>query len=430
MIKQIQAIRGMSDIVPEKTLIWLYLENVLANFARQYHYEQIRFPLVEKTALFSRTIGELTDIVEKEMYVFEDRNGESIALRPEGTAGCVRACLENALIQRSTQKLWYIGPMFRHERPQKGRYRQFHQFGLEAFGFEGPDIDAEMILFTYRLWCMLGLGDIVKLELNSLGSLEARQIYKKALIAYYQQHEASLDEDSKRRLLNNPLRILDSKNPEMKQLNEEAPKLRDYLDEESQSHFNALTDILTSCDIPYVLNSCLVRGLDYYSRTVFEWTTEALGAQGTICAGGRYDGLVEQLGGPATPAVGFAMGLERIITLLEQLQFSRHETSLDIFFIVLDKAYQATALALCEQIRQVRADISCYYQPGAASLKSQLKKADKSGARLAFIIGEEEFLQKAITVKFLRDSTLQQLCLPMDAVSTFIEKYKKESIYG
>lgn len=421
----IQAVRGMPDVIPHESTLWVYLERILMDLVKQYHYQPIRLPLVEKVDLFCRTIGEVTDIVEKEMYVFADRNGENLALRPEGTAGCVRACIENALINRSTQKLWYLGPMFRHERPQKGRYRQFYQFGMEAFGFEGPDIDVEMILFTYRLWQLLGIDHLVTLELNSLGSPEARALYKVALVEYYQAHHDKLDEDSQRRLLSNPLRILDSKNPDIKLLNQDAPKLIDYLDESSRVHFQHLKSMLDTCGIPYHCNPYLVRGLDYYTKTVFEWTTDTLGAQGTICAGGRYDGLVEQLGGQSTPAIGFAMGLERIIAMLAEISFKKHEEPLDIFFITLDPAYQGRALLLCEEMRKWRSDICCYYQPSAGGLKNQMKKADKSGAVLAMILGEEEYRDEKVTLKFLREKSHAQAQLSMDELKTFLSQYTR-----
>lgn len=425
MTKKYQAIRGMSDIIPEQTDLWQYVENSFIDLLNQYQYQQIRFPIVEKTELFSRTIGEVTDIVEKEMYVFDDRNGDSLALRPEGTAGCVRACIENSLLNRNTQKLWYVGPMFRHERPQKGRYRQFHQFGVEAFGFSTPDIDAEMIMLTYQFWKKLGLLDSVVLQINSLGSSECRKHYKNTLVEYYQQHIELLDEDSKRRLTTNPLRILDSKAPQMQALNANAPKLSNYLDDESQQDFEALLAILDTCNIPYQINPCLVRGLDYYCKTVFEWVTDKLGAQGTICAGGRYDGLVEQLGGVATPAIGFAMGLERIITLLQDMHFSQHHKQADVFFITLDKTYQAKALAICDDIRSFSAQMTCYYQPGAAGLKNQMKKADKSGALLAMILGEDEFNSDTVTIKFLREQNKQQASLAISELPQFLDEYKR-----
>lgn len=414
----------MSDILPEQTDLWQFVENSFIHLLNQYEYRQIRFPIVEKTELFCRTIGEVTDIVEKEMYVFDDRNGDSLALRPEGTAGCVRACIEHSLINRNTQKLWYAGPMFRHERPQKGRYRQFHQFGVEAFGFATPDIDAEMILLTYQFWKKLGLLDHVVLQINSLGTSECRKQYKEKLVAYYQANHELLDEDSQRRLTTNPLRILDSKNPDMQSLNANAPKLLDCLDDESKQDFDKLLSILDVCGIQYQINPCLVRGLDYYCKTVFEWVTDTLGAQGTICAGGRYDGLVEQLGGVSTPAVGFALGLERIITILEDMQFKEHHQQPDVFFITLDEAYQGKALILCDEIRNTSPSLTCYYQPGAAGLKNQMKKADKSGANLVIILGEDEFKTDRLTIKFLREDK-EQVTIAQNELSTFLDEYKR-----
>ncbi|HIX60858.1 MAG TPA: histidine--tRNA ligase, partial [Candidatus Halomonas stercoripullorum] len=306
----------MNDLLPDQSALWQYFEATVQALTRRYGYAEIRTPIVEQTTLFARSIGEVTDIVEKEMYTFEDRNGDSLTLRPEGTASCVRAAMEHGLLHNQTQRLWYQGPMFRHERPQKGRYRQFHQVGVEAFGLEGPDIDAEVILLSARLWQELGLSEHVTLELNSLGSNAARAAYRDTLVAYFEQHRDQLDEDSLRRLGSNPLRILDSKNPAMAAMLADAPKLMDHLDAESREHFEQLTALLEAAGIDYVINPRLVRGLDYYCRTVFEWTTTALGSQGTVCAGGRYDGLVEQLGGKPTPAVGFAMGIERLILLL------------------------------------------------------------------------------------------------------------------
>ena len=425
MAKKIQAVRGMSDILPEQTDLWQYVEHTFIRLVNQYQYREIRFPVVEKTELFCRTIGEVTDIVEKEMYVFEDRNGDSLALRPEGTAGCVRACIEHSLINRSTQKLWYKGPMFRHERPQKGRYRQFYQFGVEAFGFATPDVDAEMILLTYQFWKKLGLTDYVTLQINSLGTSECRKQYKEKLVAYYQQHHDVLDEDSQRRLSTNPLRILDSKNPEMQALNANAPKLLECLDEVSKQEFDTLLSILDACGIAYQINPCLVRGLDYYCKTVFEWVTDKLGAQGTICAGGRYDGLVEQLGGIPTPGIGFAMGLERIIAILEDLNFTQHHRQADVFFITTNDAYQARALIICDKLRESSPDIACYYQPGAAGLKNQMKKADKSGAHLAVILGEDEFNSDTLTIKFLRIQNKEQVSVATDKLPQFIDEFKR-----
>lgn len=416
--KKIQAIRGMNDLLPGQSVLWQYFERQVQALMERYGYAEIRTPVVEQTALFKRSIGEVTDIVEKEMYTFDDRNGDSLTLRPEGTASCVRAAMEHGLLHNQTQRLWYQGPMFRHERPQKGRYRQFHQVGVEAFGLEGPDIDAEMILLSARLWRELGLMEHVTLELNSLGSAEARAAYRDTLVAYFEQHADVLDEDSRRRLSSNPLRILDSKNPEMAGMLADAPKLIDHLDDASRAHFEALCAMLDAAGIDYVLNPRLVRGLDYYGRTVFEWTTSALGSQGTVCAGGRYDGLVEQLGGKPIPAVGFAMGIERLVLLLETLelvpQAARGE--LDLYLLPMDDTATGATLLLGERLRGelpgLRAQLHC----GGGSFKSRLKKADKSGARLALLLGEDELARGSVTLKFLREEREQQ-SLPRDALT-------------
>ncbi|GKW48633.1 histidine--tRNA ligase [Halomonas sp. NCCP-2165] len=408
--KKIQAIRGMNDLLPEQSPLWQYFEGKVRDLMRRYGYAEIRTPIVEQTALFARSIGEVTDIVEKEMYTFEDRNGDSLTLRPEGTASCVRAAMEHGLLHNQTQRLWYQGPMFRHERPQKGRYRQFHQVGVETFGFEGPDVDAELILLTARLWQELGLMEHVTLELNSLGSLEARAAYRETLVAYFEEHHALLDEDSRRRLTSNPLRILDSKNPEMAAMLDAAPRLMDHLDAESRDHFAALTAILDDAGIDYVINPRLVRGLDYYSRSVFEWTTTALGSQGTVCAGGRYDGLVEQLGGKPTPAVGFAMGIERLILLLETLELMPNAArpSLDLYVLGMGEAAGRAALLLGEELRGALPELRLQVHCGGGSFKSQIKKADKSGARLALLLGEDELAEGRVTLKFLREDRDQQ----------------------
>ncbi|MDR5900513.1 histidine--tRNA ligase [Halomonas icarae] len=415
--KKIQAIRGMNDLLPEQSALWQYFEGKVRNLMARYGYAEIRTPIVEQTALFSRSIGEVTDIVEKEMYTFADRNGDSLTLRPEGTASCVRAAMEHGLLHNQTQRLWYQGPMFRHERPQKGRYRQFHQVGVESFGLEGPDIDAELILLSARLWRELGLMEHVTLELNSLGSSEARAAYRDTLVAYFEQHHELLDEDSRRRLTSNPLRILDSKNPEMAEMLAGAPQLLDHLDAESREHFASLRALLDAAGIDYVINPRLVRGLDYYSRTVFEWTTRALGSQGTVCAGGRYDGLVEQLGGKPTPAVGFAMGIERLVLLLETLELipDAARGELDLYVLPMDDAAAGTALQLVEQLRgdmpTLRAQLHC----GGGSFKSRIKKADRSGARLALLLGEDELAHGTATLKFLREER-DQRSLARDAL--------------
>lgn len=423
MSKKIQAIRGMNDLLPEQSPLWQYFEEQIRSLMRRYGYLEIRTPILEQTALFARSIGEVTDIVEKEMYTFDDRNGDSLTLRPEGTASCVRAAMENGLLHNQTQRLWYQGPMFRHERPQKGRYRQFHQVGVETFGMQGPDIDAEIILLSARLWKALGLSDHVTLELNSLGSLAARRVYREALTAYFESHFDLLDEDSRRRLSSNPLRILDSKNPAMAQMLAEAPQLLEYLDDESRAHFAALTDLLDEAGIAYVINPRLVRGLDYYSRTVFEWTTTALGSQGTVCAGGRYDGLVEQLGGKPIPAVGFAMGIERLILLLETLDLVPAESQRgpDAYLLAMGERAEREALLLGEKLRDTLPHLTLQVHCGGGSLKSQIRKADKSGARLALILGEDELDQGTLGLKFLREERDQQT-LSRDTMIDHLQK--------
>ncbi|WP_447926835.1 histidine--tRNA ligase [Vreelandella sp. EE27] len=408
--KKIQAIRGMNDLLPSESPRWQFFEAKVRNLMQRYAFDEIRMPIVEQTALFARSIGEVTDIVEKEMYTFEDRNGDSLTLRPEGTASCVRAAMEHGLLYNQTQRLWYQGPMFRHERPQKGRYRQFHQVGVEAYGFEGPDIDAEVILLSARLWQELGLSEHVTLELNSLGSLDARAAYRDKLVAYFNEHQDVLDEDSKRRLESNPLRILDSKNPAMADMLDGAPQLMDHLDQASLEHFEQLTALLEAAGIKYVVNPRLVRGLDYYSRTVFEWTTTALGSQGTVCAGGRYDGLVEQLGGKPTPAVGFAMGIERLILLLETLDLVPAEAlgGCDVYLLAMDDSATTAALTLAERLRNELPSLGLQLHCGGGSFKSRMKKADKSAARVALLLGEDEVANQTVTLKFLREEREQQ----------------------
>lgn len=426
--KKLQAIRGMNDLLPDQSALWQYFEATVQALMQRYGYAEIRTPIVEQTALFARSIGEVTDIVEKEMYTFADRNGDSLTLRPEGTASCVRAAMEHGLLHNQTQRLWYQGPMFRHERPQKGRYRQFHQIGLEAFGLEGPDIDAEVILLSARLWQELGLTEHVTLELNSLGSNAARAAYRNTLVAYFEQHRDQLDEDSLRRLDSNPLRILDSKNPAMAAMLADAPKLMDHLDAESREHFEQLTALLKAAGIDYVINPRLVRGLDYYCRTVFEWTTTALGSQGTVCAGGRYDGLVEQLGGKPTPAVGFAMGIERLILLLETLQLTPAEAlgELDLYVLPMDDTATAQAILLAEQLRDALPGLRAQLHCGSGSFKSRIKKADKSGARMALLLGSDELAAGRATLKFLREER-DQLSLPQnDLVKTLVTLTRDE----
>lgn len=421
MAQKIQAIRGMNDLLPEHSPAWQYVESTLRELLAQYGYSEIRMPVVENTALFKRSIGEVTDIVEKEMYTFEDRNGDSLTLRPEGTASCVRACEEHGLLYNQTQRLWYMGPMFRHERPQKGRYRQFHQLGVETFGMSSADIDAEIILLTARMWQLFGLENAVTLQLNTLGSNEARARYKEALVAYLSQHKDALDEDSQRRLTSNPLRVLDSKDPATQAILVKAPKLHDHLDEESLLHFNELRAILDAAGVKYEINQRLVRGLDYYCKTVFEWVTDKLGAQGTVCAGGRYDGLVEQLGGKPTPAVGFAMGLERLILLLETLELIPQEVfnTLDLYVCPVGEGASLTALLLADRLRAEQPWLRVQTHCGGGSFKSQLKRADKSGARFALLLGEDELKNGTVAIKDLRsDSEQQQLTL--DALSDWL----------
>jgi len=398
----------MNDLVPPQSARWQIVEAIVADVLCQYTFQEVRFPILEKTELFQRTIGEVTDIVEKEMYSFEDRNGDNLTLRPEGTAGCVRARIQNGLLDRS-QRLWYTGPMFRHERPQKGRLRQFHQFGVEVFGIEGPDVDAELIAVTARIWAELGVADAVTLELNSLGTAESRLAHREALVEYLKKVRDQLDEDSLRRLETNPLRILDSKNPEIQKLIADAPSLMEFMDEDSKEHFEQLKSHLDNLGIAYRVNTNLVRGLDYYSRTVFEWVTDRLGAQGTVCGGGRYDGLVEQLGGRATPALGFGMGIERLILLVEEVNpgLFPEESEADIY-VIYDEIAASEALRLAEQVRDEIPYLRVQYHCGGGSFKSQFKKADKSGANVALILGGNEMQSGEVTMKYLRDDREQE----------------------
>ncbi len=404
----IRAIRGMNDILPDESSYWQYLESAVAAVLTSYGYGEIRLPLVEQTALFRRSIGEVTDIVEKEMYSFDDRNGESLTLRPEGTAGCVRAAIQNGLLG-TPQRLWYSGPMFRYERPQKGRQRQFHQVGAEAFGIATPDIDAELILMTARLWRVLGIADHVQLQLNSIGSSAARQAYREALVNYLSGHREALDEDSQRRLQSNPLRILDSKHPGTRDVLANAPVLTDYLDAESREDFARLCELLQAASVSYVVNPRLVRGLDYYNKTVFEWVTDKLGAQGTVCAGGRYDGLVAQLGGKPCPGIGFALGKERLVLMLEALALAPPAAaSADIYVVNAGAAAETAAFAALETVRDALPALRIVQHAGGGSFRSQLKKADKSGARWALIWGEDEVAAGTVTVKSLREQGLQE----------------------
>jgi histidyl-tRNA synthetase len=406
----VKAIRGMNDILPEEVGHWQFLEQCLRDVAAQYGYQEIRFPLLEKTELFKRTIGEVTDIVEKEMYTFSDRNGESLSLRPEGTACCVRACLEHSLIFQQPQRLWYIGPMYRHERPQAGRYRQFYQVGLEAFGMSGPDLDAEILALCMRLWSRLGLTGTMTLKLNSLGDRSARDRYRDVLVAYFNQHLDALDEDSQRRLLTNPMRILDSKNKEMASVIQDAPQLLDHIDDESKAHFDQLQQILQALNIPFTLDPRLVRGLDYYTKTVFEWQTDALGSQNAVGAGGRYDGLVAELGGNPTPAVGFSLGLERVLMLMAQQKEQNHlQAQADVYLLGQGDGIDQALLALAEGLRTSLPHLKIVQHCAGGSFKSQFKRADKSGARYALILGETEINAHKIGVKDLRNEGAQAL---------------------
>jgi len=407
MSKTIQSIRGMHDVLPDDSYQWQAFEQTVRELMAMYAYREIRMPAVESTDLFCRSIGEVTDIVEKEMYTFEDRNGERLTLRPEGTAGCVRAGIQNGILHNQVQRLWYMGPMFRHERPQKGRYRQFHQFGVETFGIADPDIDAEHIIMTARLWRMLQLEDI-RLELNTLGSNEARANYRSILVDYLNANRDQLDEDSLRRLDSNPLRILDSKNPGMQSMISNAPSLLDYLDAESVEDFEQLKQYLDDAGIEYTVNPRLVRGLDYYCKTVFEWVTDQLGAQGTVCAGGRYDGLVEQLGGKATPAAGFALGIERLLAMREAADIEVPQDHPDLYLLLQGESSTRKGLVLAERLRDQNPGLNILSNCGGGSFKSQMKKADKSGATIALILGENEIAEATVTVKFLREQKQQQ----------------------
>ncbi|WP_417529139.1 histidine--tRNA ligase [Marinomonas shanghaiensis] len=420
MARKIQAIRGMNDILPDQSSVWLYLEKTVADVVKSYGYQQIRFPIVENTDLFKRGVGETTDIVEKEMYTFNDRNGESLTLRPEGTASCVRAADQAGLLFNQTQRLWYMGPMFRYERPQKGRYRQFHQIGVESFGMGTADIDAELIILSARLWQKLGLLGQVELQLNTIGLASEREAYKTALVDYLTQFKDQLDEDSQRRLDTNPLRILDSKDESTQSVLKEAPSLEDFIGEESQSHFERLQTILKANGISYVINRRLVRGLDYYGKTVFEWVTSHLGAQATVCAGGRYDGLVEQLGGKPTPAVGFAMGIERLVLLLETLDLIPQSAkfSADVFVVSIGDDAEVASFVLAEKLREVSPNLVILRHCGGGSFKNQMKKADKSEARFTLILGQDEIDQGICQVKDM--STGEQQSHPLHDVVAYL----------
>ena len=412
------------DILPEDSCHWQRLEAVATGVLQRYGYQEIRLPLIEATTLFARSIGEVTDIVEKEMYTFEDRNGDGLALRPEGTAGCVRAVVQHNLLQ-TPQKLWYLGPMFRYERPQKGRQRQFHQLGVEGFGVATPDLDSELILLSRALWQALGVNSLLTLEINSIGSPESRTRYRDALVAYLRQHKSALDEDSQRRLESNPLRILDSKNPATQELLEQAPSMGEYLDAESRQDFDDLMSALDAVGQPYVVNQRLVRGLDYYNKTVFEWTTDALGAQGTVCGGGRYDGLVAQFGGRETPAAGFAIGLERLILLMKTVG-DVPMASTDIYVVTADTEAQRHALPRIEALRREFPDSTIQMNLGGGSFKSQFKRADRSGARFALVYGESELADNCVTLKPMRGEG-EQVTLPDTQIAAFLAEKLAET---
>lgn len=413
----------MNDLLPEQASHWQWFEGTARELLAQYGYKEIRTPILEKTELFARSIGEVTDIVEKEMYTFEDRNGESLTLRPENTASCVRAAIEHGFLHNRTARLWYIGPMFRHERPQKGRYRQFHQLGAEVFGIAGPEADAELILMTARFFERLGLTDI-QLELNSLGTPSSRAAHREQLVRYLQAHEPDLDDDSRRRLNTNPLRVLDSKNPALQSLIEAAPKLSDYLDDESQTHFTALRGILDRAGLHYALNHRLVRGLDYYTKTVFEWTTDQLGAQGTVCGGGRYDGLVAQIGGATTPGVGFSMGIERLVELLQVNEIAPPERTPEVYLIAAGDGTQPAAMALSEQLRDHCPGLRMSLDIGDGGFRAKLRRADRSGATYALILGADELNAETMIIKPLRESS-DQVAVPWAELGAALNERRK-----
>ncbi|MDU3503284.1 MULTISPECIES: histidine--tRNA ligase [Haemophilus] len=408
MAKNIQAIRGMNDCSPTESPLWQWIEGQVRQILSSYGYSEVRMPIVESTPLFARAIGEVTDVVSKEMYTFWD-NDEQLTLRPEGTAGCVRAAIEHGWIYNNEQRLWYMGPMFRHERPQKGRYRQFHQAGVEVFGIATPEIDAELIILTARLWKALGIEQHVSLQLNSIGSLEARANYRSALVAFLENHQDLMSEEEKERLVKNPLRILDTKNQALQDVLDGAPKLLDYLDDESREHFAQLCGLLDAVGIQYEINPKLVRGLDYYNKTVFEWVTSALGAQGTVCGGGRYDGLVEQLGGHATSGVGFAMGLERLVLLVQEVNKSIPvKSAVDIYVVYQGEGSTLAAFQLAEKLRSELPHLSTMLHCSGGNFKKQFKRADKSGATLALVLGESEVQNNQVVVKHLLGAEEQQ----------------------
>jgi histidyl-tRNA synthetase len=421
MLKKIQAIRGMNDLLPSDSVTWQFVEAAVADILQRYGYQEIRFPILESTDLFKRSIGEVTDIVEKEMYTFDDRNGDSVTLRPEGTACCVRACEEHGLLYNQTQRLWYMGPMFRYERPQKGRYRQFHQIGVETFGMDGPDIDAEVLLLSARILRELGVASFVTLQINSLGDSASRARYKDALVAYLEIHKDQLDADSQRRLTTNPLRILDSKEASTQALLDGAPVLLNYLDDASQAHFEQLKALLDAGGVRYQVNPRLVRGLDYYGKTAFEWVTDKLGSQSTVCAGGRYDNLVEQLGGKPTPAVGFGIGLERLVLLLQAVDAIPKglEQIADIYVVAVGNV-QKEAFQLAENLRTELPNLRVINHCGGGNFKNQLKRADKSTADIALILGEDEIAKQVVVVKFLREDQPQQI-ISLNEITKFLK---------
>jgi len=420
-MSQVQAIRGMNDLLPPETATWQAIEAILRDLLNAHGYAEIRVPILERTDLFRRSIGEVTDIVEKEMYTFEDRNGESLTMRPESTAGIVRACMTNGLLHNQRQKLWCSGPIFRYEKPQKGRYRQFHQFGIEALGYEGPDIDAEIIIITNRLWWALGI-DAVELELNSLGTPESRHEHHRALTEYFERHKKDLDEDSAKRLTRNPLRILDTKNPDMKELVSAAPVTTDFLDAESEAHFSTLRQLLDQAGIEYRVNPRLVRGLDYYSKTVFEWVTDKLGAQGTVCGGGRYDGLVSQLGGKPTPAIGCAIGMERLLELYKVCGGQPATNVPTAYFVAVGDDVLLPAFALADSLRDELPEVTVEMNCGGGSFKSQMKRADRSGAAIALILGEKELAEKTIGIKALREN-IEQISVSWTDLGAALTQY-------
>jgi len=415
-----RAVRGMVDILPDDTPRWQHIDSTLAAVLKSYGYSEIRLPIIESTALFARSIGEVTDIVEKEMYSFDDRNDDSLTLRPEGTAGCVRAAVQHNLVA-TPQKLWYTGPMFRYERPQKGRQRQFHQVGVEAFGIATPDLDLELLLLSRSMWRALGIESLLTLELNSIGSTDARAAYKAALVAYLEGCKDALDEDSQRRLTTNPLRILDSKNAETQALLADAPEMHSYLDDDSRADFDRLCELLQAAGLSFTINQRLVRGLDYYNKSVFEWTTTALGAQGTVCGGGRYDGMVAQFGGRETPGAGFAIGLERLSLLVDTLDEDYQEAA-DLYVVVADEIAQMHAVPRIEALRQERPDLVIHMHLGGGSFKSQFKRADKSGAALALVYGESEVSGTVVTLKPLRSGG-DQVTVPDDELLTRVNAH-------